>query len=360
MATKKQQGEPGVMADKIKKIEGGLQGASDDASTGFKGLDLGTSHLVLATVKDDREVYEKELHAFVSIPYSKMTKSMLEREKINHRVQRPDIIAFGNRVDEFANILGGNTRRPMQTGLLNPDEPKNIELVELALRNLCGKAKKGEKICFSVPSAPEGRDSRLLFHEESVRSVLENLGYKVRTINESLAVVIAELQDYDFTGIGISFGGGMCNICLSYLGLPVVTFATTRAGDYIDASTAEVTGESPTTVRLRKEDPGFTLFGSDNPSSVDRALSIYYREVIQTVAITMERVLGNTKNLPPFKGPVPLVFSGGTSLVGGFQKELRAAVRKTKLPVEISDVIPAESGMNATARGALVAAMLEG
>jgi hypothetical protein len=351
----------GVSSDKIRKIEGGLRGAGGGAaSTGFKGLDLGTSHLVLATVKDNREVYQKELHAFVSIPYSKMTKSMLEREKIQHRVQRPNIIAFGNRVDEFANILGGSTRRPMQTGLLNPNEPKNIELVELALRSLCGKAKPGEKICFSVPSPPEGNESMLLFHEESVRNVLEGLGYKVRTINESLAVVIAELQDYDFTGIGISFGGGMCNVCLSYLGLPVVTFATTRAGDYIDESSAAVTGESATTVRLRKEDKDFDLFTDGNPSSIDRAMSIYYREVIQTVALTLERVLNNTKNLPPFKGPIPIVFSGGTSLVGGFQKELRKAIRKTSLPVEISEIIPAESGLNATARGALVAAMLEG
>ncbi len=348
-------------SDKIRKIEGGLRGSSGGAaSTGFKGLDLGTSHLVLASVKDNREVYQKELHAFVSIPYSKMTKSMLEREKIQHRVQRPNIIAFGNRVDEFANILGGTTRRPMQTGLLNPDEPKNIELVELALRSLCGKAKPGEKICFSVPSPPEGNESMLLFHEESVRSVLEGLGYKVRTINESLAVVIAELQDYDFTGIGISFGGGMCNVCLSYLGLPVFTFATTRAGDYIDDSSAAVTGVSATTVRLRKENKDFDLFADDNPSSIDRAMSIYYREVIQTVALTLERVLNTTKDLPPFKGPVPIVFSGGTSLVGGFQKELRKAIRKTTLPVEISEIIPAESGLNATARGALVAAMLEG
>ena len=338
----------------------GTQSTAKSSSISYKGLDLGTSHLVLATVQGEEEVYKTELHAFVAMPYSKMTKSMLEREKIHHRVQKPEIIAFGNRVDEFANILGGETRRPMQTGLLNPDEPKNIELVELALRNLCGRAKKGDRICFSVPSAAEGNESALLFHEQSVRGVLENLGYTVSTINESLAVVIAELQDSDFTGIGISFGGGMCNICVSYLGLPVLSFSTTRAGDYIDKCAASVTGETTTTVRLHKENPDFTLFDDNATSAVDRALSIYYREVIQTVAMSLERHLKSCKNLPPFEAALPVVFAGGTSLVNGFQKELKDALRKTSLPVKIADVTAAKSGMNATARGALVAAMLEG
>ena len=76
-------------------------------------------------------------------------------------------------------------------------------------------------------------------------------------------MVYSELKDANFTGIGMSFGGGMCNICLAYLGLPVLTIATTRAGDYIDQSAASVTGETPTTVRLHKEN------GADTGSSHD-------------------------------------------------------------------------------------------
>ena len=88
----------------------------------------------------------------------------------------------------------------------------------------------------------------------------ENLGYKVMHLNEGLAVVYAELEQASFTGMGISFGGGMCNVCISYLGMPALTFCTARAGDYIDRSTASVTSETPTSVRLYKE-RGFTLNG---------------------------------------------------------------------------------------------------
>ncbi|MEA1933427.1 MAG: hypothetical protein U9N60_03205 [Thermodesulfobacteriota bacterium] len=35
------------------------------------------------------------------------------------------------------------------------------------------------------------------------------------SINEGLATVMSELAHDNFTGIGISMGGGMCNVCLS-------------------------------------------------------------------------------------------------------------------------------------------------
>ena len=58
-----------------------------------------------------------------------------------------EILAFGNRVDEFANMLGGDTRRPMKTGLINPGEAKSKEMMALALEEMCGKARKNAKIC---------------------------------------------------------------------------------------------------------------------------------------------------------------------------------------------------------------------
>ena len=60
-----------------------------------------------------------------------------------------------------------------------------------------------------------------------MQGICEKLGYQAKVINEGLAVVYSELKDANFTGIGMSFGGGMCNICVAYLGLPVLTVATT-------------------------------------------------------------------------------------------------------------------------------------
>lgn len=330
------------------------------ASQAVKGLDLGTSKLVLATLNGQKVSFAPQLNAFVEIPYSKMTEQMLARENILHQTEVDHLYAYGNRSDEFAKFLDGDTRRPMQSGLLNPSEPRNLEMLELLLTRLCGRAVDEERLCFSIPSAPPDRSSDLIFHERSVQNMLERLGYQAQAVNEGLAVVYSELKDANFTGIGMSFGGGMCNICLAYLGLPVLTVATTAAGDYIDHSAASVTGETPTTIRLHKEnaaESGFTLDGSAG-SPIDRALCVYYADVIETAVAALRDAMDQSKKLPRFTAPIPIVCAGGTTMAGKFLAKLRSVAADTRLPIRISEIFLAKDPFNATAKGALVGAML--
>lgn len=326
------------------------------AVTLYKGLDLGTSRIVVAEQDGSGVKYREMLNAFVALPFTKMTAQMLKREGILHMAEGDQLIAYGNRVDEFANIFGGDTRRPMRSGLLNAAEPKSRRMLALLLEQACGRAKRGEKICYGVPSAAEGHASDLIYHEQSVAHILEGLGYEARSVNEGLAVVMAELKDTDFTGIGISFGGGMCNVSVAYLGLPVLSFATTRAGDYIDESAAAVTGKTTTTVRLYKEQKFKLDLATD--SDLDQALAIYYYDMVSTVIGRLKDELSRTTKLPRLDKAIPILFSGGSSLTQGFQGLIFKAVKKADLPIEISDVRPARTGINATAKGTLVAAML--
>ena len=52
-----------------------------------KGLDLGTSRIVLATLNGQDVNFTPQLNAFVDIPFSKMTEQMLGREHILHQVE---------------------------------------------------------------------------------------------------------------------------------------------------------------------------------------------------------------------------------------------------------------------------------
>jgi hypothetical protein len=289
-----------------------------------------------------------------------MTEQMLGRENILHEVEGAHIYTYGNRADEFAKFLNGDTRRPMHSGLINPAEPKNLQIIELLLEHLCGKASPGEKICFSIPCAPSDTGSDIIFHERSVQGIFEKLGYQAKSVNEGLAVVYSELKEANFTGIGMSFGGGMCNICLAYLGLPVLTVATTNAGDYIDQSAASVTGETRTTVRLHKENAGESGFKLDGAAggSISRALSVYYADVIATAAAALQTAMAETKKLPHFSAPIPIVCAGGTTMAGNFLPRLKSVIAATELPVRVSEVTLAKDPFNATAKGALVGAML--
>ncbi len=321
-----------------------------------RGLDLGTSRIVVAKHGEEGYAYEDQLNAFVEVPYSRIAADMMKKKRIPHLVDGSACYAFGSGSAQFASLMEGQTRRPMSRGLLNPDEPKSLQMISKTLADMCGEAESDGKICFSVPSAPPGHESDLIFHQNTVRQMLENLGYTVMHLNEGLAVVYAELEQASFTGMGISLGGGMCNVCISYLGMPALTFCTVRAGDYIDHSTASVTSETPTSVRMYKE-RGFTLNGLSQ-KGLDQALSVYYGEMILGLVESLEREVSRA-TLPEFDEPISVAYSGGSALAGGFHKQLERSIKSIDLPFEIAEVKMSEDPLNSTARGALMAATLE-
>jgi hypothetical protein len=63
--------------------------------------------------------------------------------------------------------------------------------------------------------------------------------------------------------------GGMCNVCLAYLSVPVISFSVPKGGDYIDTTAASVRGLG-TSIRVGKE-RGFRFNGFFENKVVSRA-----------------------------------------------------------------------------------------
>jgi hypothetical protein len=245
----------------------------------------------------------------------------------------------------------------MTKGVLNSGEPDSLKLIQQIVTALTGKAQPGQKICFTVPAATLGAEENLTYHEASLRQVLEDLGYEVRSINEGLAVVYGELEDSNYTGIGISCGGGLCNVCLSYLSVPVVSFSMAKAGDYIDSSAASVTGELSNRIRMMKEE-SFYLNGHFS-DKVQQVLGVYYDDMINSLVASLKHAFSNTHKLPKLGRPVPLVLSGGTALPKGFRDRFEKILKESDFPIPLSEVRLAADPLVTSAKGALVAALSE-
>src|SRR5713226_5181423 len=207
------------------------------------GLDVGTSRICLAQRTGEDFQYETQVNAFVNMPFSKTTEGVLKKGKVPHTVRGSEIVVHGNESDRFADLLNVETRLTMDKGLLNPQEPDSLDMMRKITESLLGPAKEGQKLCFTVPAAPLGSEENLTYHEATLHQLFADMGYQVKSINEGLAVVYSELESSNFTGIGISCGGGLCNVCVSYLSVPVSSFSIAKAGDYIDNSAAAITGE---------------------------------------------------------------------------------------------------------------------
>ena len=194
------------------------------------GLDVGTSRIVAARQTGQQFRYEAQLNAFVTIPYSKITQEVLVKEGVPYSIQGDEIIVHGNEAERFAGFLDKDIRRTMSHGIINPQEPESAKLIREIAGSVAGKAERGQKLCFTVPAAPAGAEETLTYHEATLRQIFTELGFEVTSINEGLAVVYAELERTNYTGIGISCGGGLCNVCFSYLSVPVLTSVCRRLG----------------------------------------------------------------------------------------------------------------------------------
>ena len=323
------------------------------------GLDIGTSHIVAARNFEQNFQYERQLNAFVSIPYTKLAESLMVKERINHAVQGDDILVFGNESEQFAELFHVETRRPMMDGILNPGEADGLLVIRQIITRLLGRAKKaGQRLYFSVPAPAAGvNDDKFTFHETTLRECLRDLGYEPKSISEGLAVVYGELGDANFTGIGVSCGGGMCNVCLAYLSVPVLTFSVPKGGDYIDANSAKAIRSLATSVRVEKE-KGFHFNGFFENKTY-HALSVYYDDVIQSLVKAMRDAFSNASSLPKLKQPVPLVLSGGTAMPAGFQERFEKVLRASDFPIELSEIRTPANPLHSTAKGTLVATMCE-
>lgn len=331
--------------------------ANNKTATAALGLDVGTSRICLAQNAGDEFQYKTQLNAFVTIPYSKMTESVLKRADIPHHINGSELVVHGNESDRFADLLNVETRRTMNRGVLNSSEPDSLAMIRQIIASMMESESPKQKLCFTIPAAPLGAEDNLTYHEATLKQVITELGYETRSINEGLAVVYADLEDSNYTGIGISCGGGLCNVCLAYLSVPVLSFSIAKAGDYIDQSAASVTGERANRIRILKEyDFHLNGYFSDKTHQV---LGVYYDEMILSLVQAMKEALHGARNKPKISKPLPLVLSGGTALPKGFRDRFEKILKEQEFPIPVSEIRMAKDPLHTSAKGALVAALTD-
>ena len=317
------------------------------------GLDVGTSRIV--SIKQDDPTGAAQLNAFIAVSETKFLKDMLVKNRMAHIKIRDEIAVLGYDAQQFANIFNSEIRRPMKKGLIMPAEiyaiPVMKEIINLVLPR---PEEVAQPLCFSVPAPEPGSETDLVFHEGVLKKHLVGMGYKAKSVNEGMAVVLAELADDNFTGIGISMGAGMCNVCLSFLSVPVIVFGISKGGDDIDTSVARMMHETVNRIRVIKEESlDFTKTPQNN---LENALVIYYEDLIMTLLNHLTGMLSRTEKLPRLSQAIPIVLAGGTCLPNGFKVKFEQLLKEVNMPIAISSVRLARDPLRTTAMGALVSA----
>nr|WP_218818978.1 hypothetical protein [Halorubrum vacuolatum] len=313
---------------------------------------------ILSGRQDGAEtVFVQQRNSFVEIEHSDMAEQMLSRSDILHIRKDDNVYVVGDDALNFANIFNKETRRPMENGILSSDEASAIPMIKLITQQVVGEpSRPNERLFYSSPADPIDSELSTLYHEKTLESMLGDMGYDPEPINEGMAVIYSELADNNFTGLGISFGAGMTNVCLAYYAVPVMKFSIARGGDWVDERAAEATGTPVDKVTSIKEDD-FELDFRTDVGGVEGALAIYYENLLDYV---IENIAAEVDEEDIEEGlDVPVVVTGGTSSPRGFKDLFAEHLQSANIPFSISSVRAASEPIYSVASGALVAARSE-
>lgn len=329
-----------------------------------KAIDIGTSFIVGARLEGGKEVFTTERDAFFSMPREDFAEEMLHDAGAKFLIRGDELYVVGEDALKYCMITGRQEayRRPMQLGVLNPNEQEAIPLIERLIEGIVGKPEfPGEVIAATIPAPPLDQNIDVTFHKIVLERFLKKLGYDVRILNEALAIIYAacptvqdEGGEAPFSGVGISFGAGMTNLVVSWRAKKLFEISVARGGDWIDQSVSKVrnipvgkvTHEKEKLLDLRKVDPR---------NALHMGLEIYYEELIRHVLKSFKAHFQSTQTT--VTNPLDVVIAGGTASVPGFVERFEALLAEEGAPIPIGTVTLAKDPLRTVAKGALVAAV---
>jgi hypothetical protein len=322
-----------------------------------RGLDLGTTYITAAarSRQSGGTVYNVERNAFLEVRADGSTQALLRKFGIDCVVRGPKAFLVGDPAHDLATVFDKPVRRPLKDD--GGTDPDGALLAPDLLARVIGRPRKPDEICvYSVPGDPAEGGMNFIYHRGVLENALRALGYSPRPMIESYAIVQAEFQASEYTGIGITCGGGTVNVCVACKGLPALAFSTSRGGDWIDDSVARAIGVPAARVRSVKE-RAMNLYRPEDP--VQGAIAIYYRHLLQDVFETFRRKIGEAAWVPSASKPFDIVCAGGTATVGGFVDLFREELLKAQLPILVGEIRLAKDPHQAVAAGCLRAAQEE-
>ncbi len=326
------------------------------------GFDVGTYSLIVAKRNKKEIEFNKGLNAFIEIPlenrflFNMMKNSgvpLIERDNVGY--------VLGEAAVNMAYTLASlELKRPMSEGCVNPKEKSAFEILQIMIHSLIGEIDRdNEKLYYCVPANAVNTETDAEYHQRILHSIFKSYeseeGYKLdaHPINEALAIVYAEMEKKAYTGIGISAGGGMVNVCYSMYGNPIFQFAIVNSGDWIDKQAAKATGESVAFINQEKMKVDL-LKPPEN--LVERAIQTQYNLMIEKTVAGIKNGFVNAKSSVKTNQAIDVVVAGGTACAKGFDQIFKDTLLKAKIGIDVGNVTRPKDALYSVAKGCLLAA----
>ena len=331
------------------------------------GVDIGTMFICTAspsTKKDGNcEInYKRNMFLPIDIDYlmndtNSSNIDCIKQVDDNNEIEALYII--GEDAHVLSKTLGKEPCRPMSKGVVSTNEIDAIDVMTMMVKKLINE--KTQHCVYSIPEQSVDVDTpSIIYHTRVFNSIFTALKCTSKPLNEALAVIYANCASTNFTGIGISFGAGLTNVCCAYKGTPVLKFAVSRGGDWIDEEASRSIGATSSrisAIKERKLDLSVTKLTGTNKRErrAKESLGFYYKELIEYVIDIFNKQFNLNSDGLDIDESIPIIISGGTSKPPGFIELFKDVFNDVNdFPYDISEIRMATNPLHAVAEGCLL------
>jgi hypothetical protein len=295
------------------------------------GLDLGSTQFRSLRRQGDRLIGRSCAAAYVPLADSPAHRRLLDRDGVRYAEADGQLLILGDAVEEWSRLLHEPQHGLLPDGRLPADGPLSRDLLAQMLNAVLPLAQTpGELCCLTVPGELMPDDAGP--EREFFLPLVRRRGYRPLTIGQGFAVVLAELAESRYSGVGISLGASQCEFALAHSGREIARCT-------IPWGSAEL----PAEVRAA----GATIGSA--------ALTDFLVELLLEAGERIDQHDG----FRVLSQPVSLACSGGITALRGFELILQQAWRRAAWPIRLRSIHLATDRVYTIARGCLIQATLD-
>jgi hypothetical protein len=306
---------------------------------------------------------------YIAVPPADAERRLLERAGVPYALCEGSAVIIGRPADELAALLHVPRLPVLPAGRLPEEDPLSRQLAAALVDALLPVPRAaGDICCLTLPheAAAPGRQSTIEWQFFS--RLVRMRGYQPLLVPRSQALVVAELGQRGFTGLGLLIDASTSELVLAHQGKVLVQATTPRGGDWIDEQLARKTER----IVWDMEGNGYVDVDSVGQWKAQSAPSLMFpqNDEVQLLAYLYQQLLDDLvgvfgircrecREVTTLHGPLPLVCWGGPTHADGFVPVAAERLARGGLPLTVGDIRVVANPTYTIARGCLVLAELE-
>jgi hypothetical protein len=332
-------------------------------------LDLGTFAMRSLRRRGKELVGRRSRSIAVSIADNPARRNYLKSTKAAFLVADGHLVLTGDAAADAAAFFELVPRDLLPRGEIPTADPVARQVFSAVVDALLPWSENPHEVCcFAQPGFPDtaAGGPEMEYRQEFVTRLIRLRGYQPLALYPATALVLCELGNTGFTGIGLALGSSACEISLVHRGMQIAVRRVARGGAWIDSELARAAkiwrydslGEQVLDLdKARQRKEAATLAGSTD--SDGRLVADLYRSLLADIMQALADLLDSDARIPLLPRPLPVVCGGGPSQIAGFREVLTSRLREREVPVALSDPQFATDHQYALCRGCLIRAELE-